>query len=71
MSIANGAASVTTKTGAPARWVFTATTAERGLCWGIVLGRTELEARRAGADRLRADSRVDVLSVALASEVGV
>lgn len=71
MSAANGAVSVTTKAGKPTRWVVTGTTEERGLCWFIAIGRNEIEARGEFFTRLRADHRVDVLSVALASEVGV
>ena len=71
MSAATGAVSVTTKTGAPARWVVTGTTEERGLCWLIALGHNETEARHEFTNRLRADHRVDVLRVELASEVGI
>lgn len=71
MSAYMGAVRVMDKHGKPARWVFTATTEERGLCWGIVLGHSERDAVTHAHQRLRADHHVDVLRVGLASQEGI
>ena len=71
MSAYMGAVRVVDKCGKPTRWVFTATTEERGLCWGIVLADSERDAVTHAHQRLRIDHEVNVLRVALASQEGI